>query len=146
MKNIQTNVIVTIICIIVTFGTTYFVTGAIKDQERLDIIAEHESELSNLNEKIDKLENEIDILEEYISYPIDIPSILFRKESVEKTITVVSVSPPNVRWSDINIQGNCNIGNFGTYVVAGDNITDCSGSMTIKHIPSDALLGVYTFY
>jgi hypothetical protein len=73
------------------------------------------------------------------------PSIQFFKDNEDRTLTVAQADPADILWSDINIDGTCDASGLGTYVIAGDRITECSGTITISHIPTNALLGVWEF-
>lgn len=71
-----------------------------------------------------------------------IPNIEFIKDEENKILIVKSVSE-NVFWKDIDIEGICDKSKLGRYVVEGDEITNCEGSIQIMHIPSNKIL--YTF-
>ena len=80
----------------------------------------------------------------YISEKKDenIPDIEFLKDDTNKTLTITSLSE-KVLWDDIKIEGECEKSNLGRYIRVGDQITDCVGTITIRHKPTDTLL--YTF-
>ena len=72
----------------------------------------------------------------------EIPNIQFIKDEKNKILTVDFVSK-KVLWEDIEIEGECDTTSFGRYIVIGDQITDCAGTIVIWHKPSGTLL--YTF-
>jgi len=83
------------------------------------------------------------------------PTITFTQtdQSSTNTLTVVSVDPVDVLWSDIGllVDGDArNHGNSGT-VTAGDiiDLTSIAGTgeytVSIIHIPTNTLLGIYEF-
>lgn len=74
----------------------------------------------------------------------DIPDIQFRKDDQEKTLTVVS-SSDKVLWKDIEIIGDCDTSALGRFVVEGDKIIQCEGTVTIRHAPSDTILSTWKF-
>ncbi|UCF50458.1 MAG: hypothetical protein JSU91_02965 [Thermoplasmatales archaeon] len=74
----------------------------------------------------------------------DIPDIQFKKDDQEKTLTVVSLSD-EVLWIDIEIIGDCDTSELGKYVIEGDLITQCEGTITIRHIPTDTTLSIWKF-
>lgn len=73
------------------------------------------------------------------------PMIMFIMDDMANTLTVASVDPFNVLWSDIFIEGDCNISGLGTYVLAGDVIFDCQGTISLVYIPTNTTLGVFYF-
>lgn len=73
------------------------------------------------------------------------PSISFNPDTVAYTLTVTSVSPANVLWSDIKISGSCITSGLGINVASGDMITRCSGKITMTYIPTDTVLGSWDF-
>ena len=62
----------------------------------------------------------------------EFPSVAFSSIYSSHTIVVISASP-NLRWEDLNIEGVCDTSLLGTYVRAGDTITNCSGTITISY-------------
>ncbi len=76
----------------------------------------------------------------------DDPDITFIYEPIPCNITIASVAPSDVLWSDIEFSGQCNTSNLGTYVTAGDVIFNCYGSIEITYLPTGTLLGSYTFF
>jgi len=76
---------------------------------------------------------------------LKLPTLSFIMDDIENTLTVVYVSPSNLSWSDIEVVGDCNTSALDKYVTAGDIITECYGKITIKHIPTDALLAEFIF-
>ena len=77
--------------------------------------------------------------------PISTPNIQFFKDSNAHTLTVAAVDPDDVLWSDIDVDGDCDTSGLGTYVVAGDVISSCYGTIEIRYIPTNSLLGVFDF-
>jgi len=70
--------------------------------------------------------------------------------TLTKTSDVPSVQeteeePEQLKWEDITITGNCDTSSLGTYVQAGDIITNCSGSIILTYGPSDYLIGTFYF-
>ena len=74
----------------------------------------------------------------------DIPDIQFKKDDQEKTLTVISLSD-QVMWKDIEIIGDCDTSLLSKYIVEGDIITQCEGTITIRHIPTDTILSTWKF-
>jgi len=79
------------------------------------------------------------------------PSVFFVQDDIEDTLTVISVySEDAIEWSDIVVDYSSEGGvgpiiNSGPYVAVGDQITDCSGTITIEYAPTDVFLGSWTF-
>jgi len=71
------------------------------------------------------------------------PHIQFYKDI--DSLTITTADPNNILWSNIEITGTCDASSLGTYVAAGDMITSCSGTITIRDIPSNHLLGTWDF-
>jgi hypothetical protein len=84
------------------------------------------------------------VLSKYSSPPV-LPSIKFLKDDDNFMLTVISVSPSNLPWNNIRITGTCDTSDLGTYVVAGDTITDCFDIITIRDKATNFLLGSWTF-
>ena len=74
----------------------------------------------------------------------DIPDIQFKKDDQEKTLTVVSLSD-QVLWKDIEIIGDCDTSALGKYVSEGDQIIQCEGTITIRHVPTKTILSTWKF-
>jgi len=72
------------------------------------------------------------------------PSIIFIKNEYQRTLTVAATDP-RVLWSDIEINGTCNISELGTYVHPGDKIKNCSELIRVIHKPTNVLLAEFTF-
>lgn len=137
-----------------TVGYTFWGTYVMTD-DTLAIEAEEETKsfrysFSNNDKKLTLIDVEqggqFAVLTKYDS-PIPIPSIKFIKNdgSYTYTLTVSTVTPSNVLWSNIEITGTCDTSSLGTYVIAGDIILDCSGTITIRYIPTNTLLGHWTY-
>lgn len=75
----------------------------------------------------------------------DSPLIEFSVDNTNDTIIVISTEP-NILWSDIEIQGDCDKSGLSVYVKVGDEIKDCNGEIRLIYKPTDSLLGVYNFY
>ena len=61
-----------------------------------------------------------------------------------KTLTVQKIYEKNLRWEDNEIcSGNADLPK-GT-IKEGDVITNCSGNVALRHIPTNTLLGAYDF-
>lgn len=75
------------------------------------------------------------------------PSIHFVKNDFDDTLTVVSTGgySAEVYWSDIAIFGTYDTKPSHTFVVPGDQITGCSGTITITYMPTSTSLGTWTF-
>ena len=73
------------------------------------------------------------------------PSIQFQKNNADRTLTVAMADPADLLWSDIKINGTCDTSGLGTYVLAGDRINECYGTITISHLPTNALIGIWEF-
>lgn len=73
------------------------------------------------------------------------PSILCVKDISARTLTVVSASPYDILWSDLDIMGSCDTSGLNGYIEAGDQITNCYGTITIRHISTNLLLGSWDF-
>ena len=75
-----------------------------------------------------------------------IPSLIFVKNDQQKTLMVVSVNPSTIQWGDIQNIGNgsCRKPDSGV-VKSGDTIADCSRVITLKHLPTNTLLGSFEF-
>jgi len=65
-------------------------------------------------------------------------------------LTIMSIYPDDVKWSDIVI-GHSSDGGYshtitsGQYVTEGDQITGCSGTITIEYAPTNTFFGSWTF-
>jgi len=73
------------------------------------------------------------------------PNMQLVRDNTNKKLTVASTSPNDLLWSDFEITGDCDSSGLGTNVIAGDTITDCSGTITIRHIPTNTLIGTWEF-
>jgi len=76
--------------------------------------------------------------------PDETPEFEFIFDEVNKKLIVEYVSE-EVLWKDIEIKGDCSRSYLSTYVVEGDEITDCKGTITLKYIPTSKPLGSWTF-
>jgi len=76
---------------------------------------------------------------------LETPSIDFIQDDIDDTLTVVSINSARVPWSTIYISGTYQTKSTHYYVEAGDQITGCSGTITITYMPTDELIGSWTF-
>lgn len=67
-------------------------------------------------------------------------------DDVNNTLTVISVTPEDTFWDDIDQigSGTCDPLPTGN-VSAGDVITNCSGIIVLRYIPTSGVIGVYEF-
>jgi hypothetical protein len=72
------------------------------------------------------------------------PAINFEQDEKNHKLIVTYVSTV-IKWSDIRIEGQCNISGLTTYVVEGDELTECSGQITLIYKPTDMVYGTWTF-
>jgi hypothetical protein len=74
------------------------------------------------------------------------PEITFQQNLTDKTLTATTVSSTTVLWSDIDQigSGHCDPLPTGT-VMAGDQITNCTGIIVLRYIPLNIVLGVFQF-
>lgn len=75
------------------------------------------------------------------------PTISFNKDSDERTLTVIQASG-NANWTDINHTACPQLkGTPGSNwkVMAGDKLSQCTGTVKVTHVPSDSLLYETTF-
>ncbi len=79
--------------------------------------------------------------------PQSTPNVQFVKDDIADTLTVASADPGDLDWEDLEITGTCTSDGLfgGTDVDAGNQITGCSGTITIRHIDTNTLLGTWTF-
>jgi len=75
------------------------------------------------------------------------PSLQLVKDDVNDKLTVASADPGDLTWNDFEITGSYTSTTFSTNseVQAGDHISGCSGSITIRHIPTTTLIGTWDF-
>jgi hypothetical protein len=73
------------------------------------------------------------------------PTLQFEKDDVRDRLTLASVDPEGMKWSEFSIVGECNTSSLGTYVVVGDTIRDCSGIIIISYISTNTLVDTWTF-
>ena len=74
------------------------------------------------------------------------PNIVFGQDLVNDTLTVASVSPDDVLWSDITEIGNGSCDPLPTGNVAvGDTLTHCQGIIVLWYIPRNEVIGVFEF-
>jgi len=74
------------------------------------------------------------------------PSIIFHMDTEARILTVMSVDSSEVLWTDLqNVgDGSCTIPTEG-YIDAGEQITDCYGTISLVYIPSQTLIATFTF-
>ncbi len=82
----------------------------------------------------------------YIQNPLEekTPDIKFLQDEENFKIIVTYVSG-DVKWNDINISGECDKSSLTTYVLKGDEITNCHGTITITYKRNGAVLGTFIF-
>lgn len=75
------------------------------------------------------------------------PSLQFVKDDVNDKLTLASADPGGLIWNDFEISGSYTSTSFSTTseVQAGEYISGCSGSITIRHIPTNTLIGTWDF-
>ena len=78
--------------------------------------------------------------------PPETPVISFYMDDVNDTLTVTSVTPEDTLWGDIDQIGSgvCDPLPTGN-VSAGDKVTNCSGIIVLRYIPTNGVIGVYEF-
>ena len=78
--------------------------------------------------------------------PEKLPEIMFQKDDANNTLTIVSVDPDDVQWSDIDEigSGECDPLPEGL-VLAGDSIGNCSGIIVLRYIPMNEVIGIFEF-
>lgn len=88
----------------------------------------------------------LNIIELPDNQPPETPEITFAMDLENNTLTVVYVNPDNVLWSDLDQigSGNCDPLPTGN-VTVGDIITNCSGTIVIRYIPTNEVIGVFEF-
>lgn len=72
------------------------------------------------------------------------PSINFFQDDANKKLVVLETSA-DVLWKDISIRGNCDLSGLSKYVVEGNEIIQCEGTITLEYIPTGDILGSWTF-
>jgi len=83
---------------------------------------------------------------EIVSPPFEekTPNIIFFQDDAEKKLIVHETSS-DILWKNIEIQGSCDRSSLSKYVVEGDEISQCEGTITLTYIPTGDLLGSWTF-
>ena len=78
--------------------------------------------------------------------PPDSPQISFEMDIQNNTLTVESVYPDDVSWEDIDEigSGTCDLLPTGT-VTVGDQITNCTGVIVLRYIPTNGIIGIFEF-
>ncbi|MCK4364433.1 MAG: hypothetical protein KAW45_00095 [Thermoplasmatales archaeon] len=76
--------------------------------------------------------------------------VQFVKDDIANTLTVDATTSSDILWSDIYFDGNCDTRGLGlgTYVVVGDVIPHCYGTITIYYMPEEVkeiVLDVFEF-
>jgi predicted secreted hydrolase len=72
------------------------------------------------------------------------PRITFYQDDAEKKLIVQETST-DVLWKNIEIQGICDTSGLSEYVVEGNEITQCEGTITLVYKPTGDILGSWTF-
>jgi len=91
------------------------------------------------------------VIAAFVLLRVDAPDILKKepaeinlvKDDANKKLIVESVSD-EVKWSEIEILGDCSRSYLGKFVKEGDEITDCKGTITLRYVAGD-LIGTWTF-
>jgi flagellin-like protein len=74
------------------------------------------------------------------------PNIQFVKDDIADKLTVASADPNDLLWADISIIGTyTSLVNSTANVLAGDYLDGCSGTISIRHVDTNTLLGTWTF-
>jgi hypothetical protein len=73
------------------------------------------------------------------------PQLVVMPDLEENTLTVSMIDTQYVMWSELQILGTCNTTDLGTFVEAGDVITECEGYIRIIYMETGQLLYTYTF-
>ena len=83
---------------------------------------------------------------DFVKPPIvkETPEIMFLDDDEEKTLTVTEISE-DILWKDITITGECDRSGLGKYVVEGDQISSCEGTIELEYQPTEETLGSWTF-
>lgn len=86
------------------------------------------------------------IVDPTIQGPSETPDISFEMDMENNTLTVISVSPEDVLWTDIGQigSGSCDPLPTGN-VTVGDEITNCAGIIVLRYAPTDDVLGIFDF-
>lgn len=74
------------------------------------------------------------------------PTIQFEQNDVNNTLTVLAVVPAGILWDDIEEigAGSCDPIPTGE-ITAGDMLTNCTGFLVLRHIPTNQIVGVFEF-
>ena len=72
------------------------------------------------------------------------PIFNFIKDDENYKLIVEYVST-DVLWSDIEITGNCDKSGLSEYVHPGDEITNCRETIILNYLPTNSILGSWTF-
>jgi hypothetical protein len=73
------------------------------------------------------------------------PKIHFTITSFDK-LMVTYTEKSDILWSDIAIIGMCDRSELDNYVSVGDQITNCTGTIQLFYIPTNIMLGYWTFW
>lgn len=77
------------------------------------------------------------------SYSIT-PTINFKKNNAQGTLTV-EFTTSEVYWYDLSVIGSYETKPGMKQVEPGDQITGCSGTITVRYTPTDVFVGSWTF-
>ena len=82
--------------------------------------------------------------------PETTPSIQFTKDSSAKTLTVSTADPTSLIWNQLSISSTGSHKEQSGWstteqILAGHAIYSCSGTITIRHIATNTLIGTYEF-
>jgi len=79
------------------------------------------------------------------TYLFSLFSIYLTADDYSNKLTVAIAIPSDILWSDVDIEGNCDTSGLGTYVTAGDVITNCCGTISLTYVPFNMDLGEFEF-
>ncbi|MEF8880098.1 MAG: lipocalin-like domain-containing protein, partial [Candidatus Thermoplasmatota archaeon] len=76
---------------------------------------------------------------------IKTPDIGLKKDEQNKVLIVRYISGKDVNWRDIRIEGDCKKSHLIDNVEPNDVIRDCQGKITLIYIPTDEIIGSWSF-
>ncbi len=78
--------------------------------------------------------------------PPTTPEVVFTQDWTNRTLTVTAVNAQTILWSNIDMIGSgaCNPLPTGN-VTIGQQITNCSGTIVLRYLPTDTILYVADF-
>ena len=75
----------------------------------------------------------------------DLPPVIRFKQDDESNKLIVTYVSEDVKWTDLEITGECDKSKLGSLVIKGDMLTKCFGKIRIIHIPTDEEYGPWVF-